>query len=194
MGSIRGGSICRLIKISLERELQLESGSQGSCDGCIPTGVEREEGLCLYTFRDDSECTAEIEAGEESDSSGDTVLGVSGLVTISNGASLCRAIVDACQSGPTQKCRGGRASFGFERGFEPSCLESVRRSFGIEGLLERAAELLEESWAPGTRNRYKGIWRIWSSWCVARSLDPVEAPVVEVVNFLTEKFHKGLEY
>ena len=71
---------------------------------------------------------------------------------------------------------------------------SARRDLD-QGISEQAAKLLAtHSWRKGTTYAYNSSWRQWCSWCNGRQVDPFRAPVVDRVNYLSERFDKGDSY
>ena len=41
---------------------------------------------------------------------------------------------------------------------------------------------------------YESAWGQWTSWCNERQVNPFQAPVNFIINFLSEKFDKVLQY
>ena len=50
------------------------------------------------------------------------------------------------------------------------------------------------SWRSGTRKDYKVKFKQYNSWCTERDVNPYSATVVQIADFLTHLFHKGLQY
>ena len=74
-------------------------------------------------------------------------------------------------------------------------LEDLRKRDLDQGISEQAAKLLAtHSWRKGTTTAYNSSWRQWCSWCNGRQVDPFRAPVVDMVNYLSERFDKGDSY
>jgi hypothetical protein len=73
-------------------------------------------------------------------------------------------------------------------------MESVRRSKESLGLSKEAAKLLTEGWREGTRAVYNTAWERWTSWCNAREIDPLQASLANITQFLTDLFGQGLQY
>lgn len=48
--------------------------------------------------------------------------------------------------------------------------------------------------SPSTRKTYKSAWGRWSRWCDRRKVDPLFAPLVDIVLCLTEYFKSGAVY
>ncbi|KAI8480797.1 hypothetical protein Bbelb_414820 [Branchiostoma belcheri] len=46
----------------------------------------------------------------------------------------------------------------------------------------------------GTQRQYSSAWDKWSSWCRGRDLDPVCAPLSQVLEFLLSQHERGLQY
>ena len=49
-------------------------------------------------------------------------------------------------------------------------------------------------WRKGTRTAYDAAWNRWASWCNQREIDPVQATVADVTEFLTNLYEDGLQY
>ena len=47
---------------------------------------------------------------------------------------------------------------------------------------------------PSTRKKYQSAWRCWSGWCVKRKLDPLSAPLTDILLFSTDYFNSGAAY
>ena len=64
-----------------------------------------------------------------------------------------------------------------------------------QGVSKDAAKLLSDfSWRGGTTRAYNSNWGQWTSWCSDRQIDPFRSSMVEVVYYLTERFHSGDNY
>lgn len=61
-------------------------------------------------------------------------------------------------------------------------------------LSEEAEDLIYNSWGKGTKASYNSAWIKWGSWCNRRKIDPISAPVAQVLEFLTYLFYKGFQY
>ncbi|CAC5420573.1 unnamed protein product [Mytilus coruscus] len=116
-----------------------------------------------------------------------------------------KAIITPCQdivitSGASNL--GWVASFQDERGTTPTDSNRVSESCGMEnfrgrstteGLSKAAAELHEKVWRPGTQLSYKSSLGKWVSWCSEQSVNPFQAPLATVIEFLTKLFKDSLQ-
>ncbi|KAI2659825.1 hypothetical protein H4Q32_022366 [Labeo rohita] len=71
---------------------------------------------------------------------------------------------------------------------EPSCLVPRRE---LDQLSERVSNTILEARVPSTRRLYGQKWQVFSSWCLARRLDPCSCDVSHVLTFLQELLDKG---
>ncbi len=62
------------------------------------------------------------------------------------------------------------------------------------GLSTEVVETILQSRAPSTRKLYALKWRLFTSWCGDRQLDPVNCPIGTVLEFLQARFSDGLTY
>ena len=75
-----------------------------------------------------------------------------------------------------------------------SGMASFREANKNAGLSEKASQLLIKGWRKGTRTAYDAAWNRWASWCNQREIDPVQATVADVTEFLTNLYEDGLQY
>ncbi len=60
------------------------------------------------------------------------------------------------------------------------------------GLSTEVVETILHSRAPSMRKLYALKWKVFTSWCSDHQLDPVNCPVVTVLEFLQDRFTAGL--
>ncbi len=86
-------------------------------------------------------------------------------------------------------------------GYDPSPPPRVMEAVGVapegaqliaSGLSTEVVETILQSRAPSTRKLYGLKWRLFTSWCGDRQLDPVNCPVGTVLEFLQARFSGGL--
>ena len=73
-----------------------------------------------------------------------------------------------------------------------SGVEGFRQSLQMEGISSNAAKLI--SHLRRKSSNYESAWCQWTSWCNERQINPFQALVNYIINFLSEKFDKGLQY
>ncbi len=59
-------------------------------------------------------------------------------------------------------------------------------------LSTEVVETILQSRAPSTRKLCNAKWQLFTSWCHSHQLDPVECPIVSVLEFLQDRFDSGL--
>ncbi|XP_078311211.1 uncharacterized protein LOC144618622 [Crassostrea virginica] len=74
------------------------------------------------------------------------------------------------------------------------CMASIDRGFKKKGFSKDTRTLLAASIRSGTQKDYSCKFKQFSSWCCLREIDPYSASLVEVANFLTDLYTKGLQY
>ena len=73
-----------------------------------------------------------------------------------------------------------------------SGVEGFRQSLQMEGISSNAAKLISHLRRKSAN--YESAWCQWTSWCNERQINPFQALVNYIINFLSEKFDKGLQY
>ncbi|CAC5406640.1 unnamed protein product [Mytilus coruscus] len=79
-------------------------------------------------------------------------------------------------------------------GIQPDCLASINRSFQAEGFSKEARNLLSASWRKGTQKDYSAKFKKYCSWCSTREINPQNATLNQVADFLAYLFESGLQY
>ncbi|GAA6098879.1 uncharacterized protein LOC113071237, partial [Tachysurus ichikawai] len=79
----------------------------------------------------------------------------------------------------------------------PTAVEAVAvapegTQFIAAGLSTEVVETLLHSRASSTRRSYTARWRLFTSWCEHRGLEPVNCPIGSVLEFLQEQFAASL--
>ncbi len=95
------------------------------------------------------------------------------------------------QEGSSVPCRGLNISPP-SRTVETVGLASEGAQLIDSGLSTEVVETILRSRAPSTRKLYALKWRVFTSWCSDHQRDPVNCPVVTVLEFLQERFTAGL--
>ena len=77
----------------------------------------------------------------------------------------------------------------------PSGLAAVRRQASATNLSEEAKSLLQKYRRDSSQSTYKTPWRKWTSWCDWEQIDPMDATVEQIADFLADRFqNESLEY
>ncbi|XP_050707606.1 uncharacterized protein LOC126992815 [Eriocheir sinensis] len=87
----------------------------------------------------------------------------------------------------------GRTSPAIET-HESHGVPSIRESLREQGVSAEGAEIIMASWKPGTEKQYRPHIRRWAQFCHRRDIDPVNPTAPEIINFLTETFHRNVGY
>ena len=73
-------------------------------------------------------------------------------------------------------------------------LVGFRKTLLCEGILENASHIITNSRRKSTLSSYESASRKWSSWCLERKIDPFQAPVKDIIEYLTFLFNYGNQY
>ena len=64
----------------------------------------------------------------------------------------------------------------------------------MQGFSERVTNMLLQSWRVNTHTSYSSAWKKWCCWCNTRQINPLSAPLADILEFLIENFELGLQY
>ena len=189
-----GGSVCRTNKCTEAQICQLEAGPRCHGDGCIQSELEPNFRICVPSILPDRTMLSKDREGPRDSGDYSTSMARTTMVcdTTRNGdmPTYSTSTRSRCDNVPT------RRTTPIGRDTEPhtSDRESLRNRLITEGFSAESYTLLLESRRPGTQMAYKGPWGKWNSWCRERGINPLQASVGQIANFLTTQLHNGLEY
>ena len=96
--------------------------------------------------------------------------------------------------GPPSVARGTMPSTSSKQHVKTSGMADLRQTRQMQGLSADTAELWVSAWRSGTQSAYDSCWRKWASWCRERQINPFQASVENVINFLSHLYTEGYEY
>ena len=73
-------------------------------------------------------------------------------------------------------------------------LSTVRTLLGARGVSNEGTEIILASWKPGTERQYRTHITRWSQFCSRGDINPLTPSVADILNFLTQIFHRGVGY
>ena len=195
LGSDAQGSVCRPFKHTTSNLCQLETRSRSGgneCSGHLMGGEQNT--VCFSPILLDHEMSGKDSVGSSRTGFDCPDMADTSLVrnAVADGSRLPESTTPHGE--PIGGPEGGAPSTAGGRNHAVSSMENLRESWKSSGFSDTACKLLGQSIRPGTQSVYGGAWAKWDSWCKGKDLDPFQAPVVEVINFLSESFSKGLEY
>ena len=77
---------------------------------------------------------------------------------------------------------------------EISGVEGSWESLQMERISSNAAKLIPHSRRKSSATKYESAWGQWNRWCNNRQVNTFQVPVNYIINFLNDKFDKGLQY
>lgn len=194
LGSFFSGSFCLEAGSPDSSIFQLASGSVGSCQRCVPTGLDAGAALCVSTVRNDYSGLGPSQETKSELGAHHANLEVASVVSSSTGTFLGFSNPTPPLSRTTSQSRSPSSPNGTQRGATPDGVEDYRGRWSLPGLSEYAEDLLSKAWAGSTIKRYRSAWRRWYCWCVRRGCDPMGAELTQILNFLASLSQQGLAY
>ena len=70
----------------------------------------------------------------------------------------------------------------------------LQQSLADQGFSDKAPQLFTGARRKGTQSVYNCAWKKWDSWCMGQHIDPFQATVANVANFLAQSVEEGREY
>ena len=71
---------------------------------------------------------------------------------------------------------------------------AVGKKLREQGISTAGTNIIMASWKPGTEKQYRSHVKRWTQFCDQQDIDPLNPTVEDIVNFLSETFHRGVGY
>ena len=189
------GPVRSQTQLSAASLLQLESRPQLLRSRCLSTQLEPPSGLCVPALLSSGKVSEQNQRGEGSETSHyhSPLEGTSVVSTVTrnvSGGSATPPLSPRSSGGSP----GAATSNDTVRTAMSSRVDSLLQQYQSQGVLRQAAELIFSSWRKSTEKSYSSAWSAWNSWCSERGVNSVSAPVMEILDYLTQQFHSGKQY
>lgn len=194
VGSSSGRPVCRPTEQPTSKVLQLEGRPIGGGDRCFPAGLDKPLRLCVPSVLHDQSLS--VKNSKRENNNGDSHPSLAGSTLVPTPASnVCGlSVVTPLEVRHVEVKSTTKSSAGGEQNVELSGVESFRERSSVGGLSQEAASLVSGAWRSGTQTAYNSAWAKWACWCGERQINPFQASVVDVSNFLTDLHGQGLQY
>ena len=191
LGPFGGRPVCLSTFDSTSTVLQLETRPSVGGSGCVFPGLEQSEGICIPSLCSSRPLPQTVTRPEcVTPCSSGTSLAVTAMVP-----SASRVVCSTSNSVPSLP-RPADTTRGSPPLAEPSTsrLATIRQSYSEAGISQPAQTLLVAAWRDGTSKAYASAWQRWASWCRERKLNPIQASVESILEFLSSEFNLGRAY
>ncbi|XP_056392974.1 uncharacterized protein LOC130285518 [Hyla sarda] len=191
LGSLTYGSFCLLSQPAITPLLQLEAAVSS---GRFSSSVAAGDSLCVSPIPDDYQSSAAGNNSESDSGSDHSLVAHATVVSPSPGDVHRLSPIDSLRTSASHESDRGTPPV------DPGRQASTPRvvGFGVpdagSDLSQSARDLLALAWAPGTRSAYRSAWYLWVRWCDQRQVDPIQAPVPIIVNYMADAFEAGKSY
>lgn len=194
MGYIGGRPVRRPTECSNMQIHQLETRPVCNNGGCTDNQLGSHSGICLPTILHDRQMPGKsVERCGRPDNNHPTLACTTLVCSGSNDVSRLSGSTPT-SGGPAIISTRRKTPAGPVKPSNVDSLESIRQRLKTEGFSGDASTLLLESRRPGTKLAYRGPWQKWCSWAGQRKIDPFQASVGNIANFLTMQLQRGIEY
>ena len=193
-GTSTNGSICRQGECSKTQVHELEARPRRSRNGCILSDVDGSTGLCIPTFLPDRQMPSQDQTRSNNNDHDHTHMADTTLVSTDSrnehsGPSASTSneeLTDVADRHQPPNDRGKQTDI--------SSVESIGQPRPPANISESTRRLLDQTRRPSSKRTYAGPWEKWCSWCVHEQIDPLQAPVESIANFLASVFETPVEY
>ena len=194
LGSSTGRSVCGQIEQPSPNILQLETRSRSPGNRCFFDQMGGSDSICLSPVLSNSEGISQGDERQNIHNNSDPLMAHEDSVSNATEHDNRLSHIITTNEGPSYVIGRSISPTDTGRNTQTSGMESIRGEAKARGLSNDASNLLVESWRKGTQSSYNTCWKYWNSWCGERNVDPIQASVECVANFLTELYNKGYAY
>ena len=173
---------------------QLASGPRGTAHGCVDNGLGTLQGLRLSTLQSDPSCSKQSDSGQSRHRISGTHLASTAVVATTNEPPGRTSSTPAELQTPPERPSRPSEDPSHVPQTTLSRVSCLRGHYQAMGIPDNVTEILLSASRPSTRKTYQSAWRRWSGWCFKRKLDPLSAPLTDILLFLTEYFNSGAAY
>ena len=186
--------VCRQTKFPKENVCELETGPLCHEHGRFSDQLGENKGLCVPPILPHWQNTKENKGRKIRHLVDHPYMAHSNVVSEPIGDVGESSHFITPNEGFIEKPKRPRSSLSGAKRSHSSGMESIGDRAKGKGISDDAASLLQNKWRRGTQVSYEYAWGKWSSWCRQRQINPFQASVVDVVNFLSDMYHLGYEY
>ena len=167
------------------------SRPRGTAHGCVDNGLGTLQGLRLSTLQSDPSCSKQSDSGQSRHRIGGTHLASSAVVaTTTEPPGRTSSLPAELQTPPERPSRPSKDPSHVSQ-TTLSCVSCLQGQYQTMGIPDNVTEILLSASRPSTRKTHQSAWR---RWCFKRKLDPLSAPLTDILLFLTEYFNSGAAY
>jgi site-specific recombinase XerD len=186
--------VCGSIERAEKSVRKLEGGSAGGCDGRVQSGVAGKKCVRFSAIQHDRQMPSKSAERASNADLGYTCMAGATVVSASVGDDNSGSNSVPAAPKIAHIPNGGAAPSNDSERPEVSGVESLRRRVEAGGLSKRAAEIVVRARRGGTQTAYNVAWNKWLSWCDQGKIDPSQASLGNIADFLSSRFDEGLEY
>ena len=188
--------VCQQDQHSVTTILQLEARPSSQSSGCLFSPLGAGQTIPVSTFQSHRESlNQDSNRNNRVCLSHSPSLASTGLVPTVVEVAGESSNPSSCETRSTPECRLDSTSSTGGGTDVPSRMAYLRQGFAVQGFSARVTNILLQSWWEHTHTAYyNSAWKKWCSWCVTKQVNPLSAPLADIMEFLTDNFELGLQY
>ena len=194
LGAILNRFICCSDKCTATNLLQLAPGPRSTECGCTVNLLEGSSRLHVSSICSDHQMPGENSDGTSHSSPSGPGMAESAVVSTATQEPDRLPDSPAPSSGHPPRPRRSDPPTSASGPSTSTCVANLRRSFLSEGFSDGVITLIRQSWRSSSESAYCSAWHLWDSWCLGLGVDPLSAPLKEILEFLSTQFQLGKQY
>ena len=188
------GSACIQTLLPISSIHWMETKPRQYSNRCMPSSLGQGVQFCFPSIQLDKLGSKEDPLRKNRSSNhSDTHMANPALICTTSRNVCTTTISSASDKKFVSKSTGQKSSSRRNRVTQISSVEGFRQSLQIQEISSNAAKLVSHSRTKSSTTNYESAWGQRSGWCNERQVNPFQAPVNYITNFLSENLMKVFE-
>ena len=181
-------------RINTQKTKFMETRPRNSRRRCILCQVDEHEGICIPTILPDRKSFSEDQTRQGNNDHSDANMADITLVpgTVSTEPHKTIAFTPNAEFVNVPNRRPSSAAG--RQQTNPGSMENFGQNNPSGGMSEATKRLPDQTRRTGSKRTYATPWEKWISWAEGKQVDPLQATVEDIANFLSSTFESPVEY
>ena len=150
--------------------------------------------LCISSFQPDNMCITESQRGSCRGHCSGTTMANAALVSCNHDHASTKTLSVAEKPSPALPETSAKNAASSSQETTAPSMSLVWKSLKFQGISDKAAHIIINSWRVGTKRQYQTCLKKWEEFCGKQQIDPVRPTLTMILDFLTELYEQGQQY
>ena len=191
--SSKNRPLCKCLEQAADKLLLLDPTTRSPGCRCSATEMASIGKLCLSPFLSNTDNTKESQKRRSENFTYYPNMVQPTMVPITAESELSTSKTPTQIRKADYRLKRRTSSSADTKNFPTSRLEYIRRQARSDGISKASANIIAQGTRNSTQKTYQHAWKNWISWNIKQQSNPYDTTIANVVQYLTDLFHKGLQ-